>query len=268
MLESPTFKRVGTGLILVGALVAALGGMMQGCASQGMVATVWWKLVCIYCGIAVAAVFASLIAIGAYLDRRKARTVVEPVLKTAAARLVEGLHARWFSRGRTLDQGHRVSLFMPDGKDPLAWVCVARTVSPPEKAATWPQVDDIQGRTKAGLVNYAVTSGAGLDVPGVPEAKRTDSVEIQRYLDESCLTKELHEKRSWKWATVRVRFARGRASKILCAIVVEREDGLPIELTGRKLELTEKSGNVQRRHELCDWEHQLAADVWAAVRDD
>jgi hypothetical protein len=107
-----------------------------------------------------------------------------------------------------------------------------------------------------------------MGIDGVPEASRGDDRRCERYLRETCITKDEHAKRSWKWASLLVRIARGRDGQILCVIVVEREDGGPIKLA-RELELTEKKGSsTSTAHDLCTWELQLAAELWAALKDD
>lgn len=272
MFDHPLFKRLVGGFAIVLGVMSAVGTMMQGLGAQD-IKSAWWRSGLIYGGIVGVGACTVLLIFAIRHDFRKTKAAkdAEParVLREAATRLVGHLHERWFSSGRQFDAGYRVALFVPSLVDEhVVWRCVARTVTPPEKAAPWPQVDDIQQRTKAGLVNLAVTSSTNVDVPGVPADRRADVAVVSEYLRGSCLTEELHKQRSWPWATIRVRIARGRKSKILCAIVVEREDGMPIGLTSRSLDLREKRGPVQRQHDPCDWEHQLVAEIWAAVRDD
>lgn len=253
-----------------GAVGGAIGAILQGLAAQGIkdVFEHPARLVLAFVGLGLAS---SVVAWFVIRARNKKKilpvTDVGVELRDAARRLVTELHKRWFSQGRALDPGFRVSLFMPRREaENIVWICAARTISPAEDAAEWPHVDDRQERTKAGIVNYAVTEGAGLEVPGVPLSTRTDAAVVTRYLKESCLTDELHAKRSWKWASLTLRLARARKGGILCVIVVEREDGEPIR-HARALHIAEDAPEPIR-HDICGWEQQLAADVWAAIRDD
>lgn len=271
LFERPWFQRTKHVISLVSGPVTVVTALMAATAAQGMKSPGLWKNIITY-GLGGVALLAAGLWLGAWLYDRRSKTAEWPSesLKNASTKLVGRLHERWFRHEREFDANHRVSMFIPHagGDGAVTWRCIARTITPPERAAAWPQVEDPERRTKAGLINLAVTDMTNADVSGVPDGDRENAEVEATYLRASCLTAEMHARRSWPWASIRVRIARGLKSKILCAIVVERKDGHPIRMTSRTLAITEQQEDGHREHDPCEWEHQLAADLWAAIRDD
>jgi hypothetical protein len=193
--------------------------------------------------------------------------------KRSAGNLALLLHTRWFpdETGQHPDEGYRVSIFVPrpNGVKPKEWVCLARTGVDADRSEPWPYTDSPQAVPYAGLVNATAIQKDPKHVPGVPIDRRQDLLEIARYLRDTFVDKARHARRSWKYATMRTLFSRRQNGTIVCILVVEREDGLPIEVRGRSFvnETHDPARNESTFdfQDVCALELEFAAQVWATA---
>lgn len=179
--------------------------------------------------------------------------------------LVFKLHKRWFqTEGHELDKDYRVSMFVPtwdpETEAPSEWSRITRSAGR-QTECVWPHPTDPAVYSYSGIVVKTAIVGEQ-DVVGVPEDRRKDQAEVDRYFEQSWVDARVHGDRGWPFATLRTYVSREESGRILCIFVVERRSGMPIHAPGPSDGPTD---GQEPFIDACRVELQLAAEVWAAA---
>jgi hypothetical protein len=183
-----------------------------------------------------------------------------------AKKLMNKLHQEWFpGNDGDIDRDYRLSFWTPhpSPEQPREWRCMHRTLKPTEKK--WPHVTDPERLIYGGIVAFSANKHAGQNVDGVPEDRRSDTLEKERYRARAKLSSERHAELSWKYAALRTTIVRSDSGATSGILLVERKCGqpIPLHLAGRAY--WTKIGEGYEPVDVLSAELGLVANVWAAT---
>lgn len=182
----------------------------------------------------------------------------------AAKAITHALHAHWFPNTSQhgqggLDPSYRVSFWVVRKS---RWTCLARTTSK-NCTRTWP-ADEATGLVP-GIGPIGVTGllggDAGTTFAGLPDGQRNQT-DIDAYRDRCHLTEEDWRVATWPWATIRTfPFAKDITANAHWIVVVERQDGGPIESAQAQRRLAEqRATDPHNNGKHANGHHQRARD--------